>query len=175
MSILIISGTNRLNSATESVSLLVQKTCGQLGIPNQWYSLKDLHKDQNNYTERTESYHLDIFQNEILIPSKKILFIIPEYNGSFPGILKYWIDLLSLEKPIPSFYHKKIALIGISDGRFGNLRGVDQFSSICRHLNMVIFPKIVLIPNLEKVADIWVHDAQYTKRIHDLLVAFNEF
>ncbi len=31
-------------------------------------------------------------ENELLIPTEKFIFIIPEYNGTFPGVLKAMID-----------------------------------------------------------------------------------
>ncbi len=65
-------------------------------------------------------------ENEILIPTQKFIFIIPEYNGTFPGVLKAMIDNSDIKK---AWYHKKALLTGVSTGRAGNLRGMDHLSA----------------------------------------------
>ena len=44
---------------------------------------------------------------EIVTKTDKFIFVIPEYNGSFPGVLKVFIDACSFPE---SFYEKKAAL-----------------------------------------------------------------
>lgn len=61
----------------------------------------------------------------------KFVFIIPEYNGSFPGILKAFID--GLEYP-DSMKGKKAALIGISSGDQGSSLSMSHFSDILNYL-----------------------------------------
>ncbi|HMP31575.1 MAG TPA: NAD(P)H-dependent oxidoreductase, partial [Saprospiraceae bacterium] len=55
-------------------------------------------------------------QDELLIPATSWVIITPEYNGSFPGILKSFIDAVSVRKYKQTFAYKKAALIGVSDG-----------------------------------------------------------
>ena len=47
---------------------------------------------------------------------QKFVFIVPEYNGSFPGVFKAFVD--GLKWPA-SFKDKKCALVGISSGTQG--------------------------------------------------------
>ncbi len=63
-------------------------------------------------------------ENEILIPTQKFIFIIPEYNGTFPGVLKAMIDNSDIIR-----YHKKAILTGVSSGRAGNFKR--NGSSVC--------------------------------------------
>lgn len=81
-------------------------------------------------------------EDELLIPSEKFVFIMPEYNGSFPGILKLMIDNSDIRK---CWWHKKAAIVGLADGRGGNLRGIDHFTGILHYLKMnVLYNKLPL-------------------------------
>ena len=71
-----------------------------------------------------------------LIPSEKFIFIMPEYNGSFPGILKLLFDNSDIKK---CWWFKKAALVGVADGRGGNLRGIEHMTNILHYLKMNVF------------------------------------
>jgi len=74
----------------------------------------------------------------VLIPSTHLLFVVPEYNGGFPGVLKYFIDIIH-----PKVWAGKIAgLVGVATGRSGNLRGIDHLTGILHYLKVeVIYQK----------------------------------
>lgn len=72
-------------------------------------------------------------QLQYLIPSEKFVFIMPEYNGSFPGILKAMIDNSDIRN---SFWYKKVLLVGVADGRGGNLRGIEHMTNILHYMKM---------------------------------------
>lgn len=81
-------------------------------------------------------------ENEFLIPSDKFVFIMPEYNGSFPGILKLLLDNSDIKK---CWWYKKIMLTGVADGRGGNLRGIEHMTNILHYLKMhVLYNKLPL-------------------------------
>lgn len=102
--------------------------------------LVDFTLNSDQYESENQSETLSKIQDDYLIPSEKFIFIIPEYNGSFAGIVKYFIDALSIRKYKPTFKGKKALLIGVADGRAGNLRGLDQFSQILMHIGTVVYP-----------------------------------
>ena len=79
----------------------------------------------------------------------KFVFIMPEYNGSFPGVLKYFIDMT----PPPFFRGKKAAVVGVSSGRAGNLRGLDQFTSILNHLKVEVLANKPKLSGIESLVD----------------------
>ncbi len=81
----IISGTNRIGSYTERVARQYEKILKEKDIEAKIFSLKDF-----DPLHRNEAFLLT--ENEILIPTQKFIFIIPEYNGSYPGVLKAMID-----------------------------------------------------------------------------------
>lgn len=75
--------------------------------------------------------------------SDKFLFILPEYNGSFPGIVKLFVDAFD---PASVFHHKKAALAGLAAGKFGNVRGIDHFTGVLNYLQVDVLPFKVHIP-----------------------------
>ncbi|MGH2564432.1 MAG: NADPH-dependent FMN reductase, partial [Ginsengibacter sp.] len=89
-------------------------------------------------------------ENEILIPTQKFIFILPEYNGTFPGVLKAMIDNSDIRK---AWYHKKALLTGLSTGRAGNLRGMDHLSASLNYLKMDVHHNKLPISVIDKVMD----------------------
>ncbi|MBO6522310.1 MAG: NAD(P)H-dependent oxidoreductase [Balneolaceae bacterium] len=85
-----------------------------------------------------------------VIEADALLFVIPEYNGSFPGILKIFIDYL----PYPSaLAEKPIAYVGIAGGAFGGLRPVEQFQMVANYLNAHQYPERVFISRVQNMFD----------------------
>lgn len=88
-------------------------------------------------------------ESELLIPTEKFLFVMPEYNGSFPGILKLLIDNTDIRQ---CWWYKKAAMVGVADGRGGNLRGIEHMTNILHYLRMnVLYNKIPLSKIKEEI------------------------
>ncbi len=65
------------------------------------------------------------------------MIVAPEYNGSFPGVLKAFIDGVHPE----NFRYKKVSLVGVSSGRAGNVIGMEHLNSILTYLQMFVMPQ----------------------------------
>ncbi len=77
-------------------------------------------------------------------------FVIPEYNGSYPGILKLFADML----PYPeSFDNRPCAFIGLAAGQFQGLRAVEHFQQVAGYRNAYIYPRRLFIGNSFKQFD----------------------
>jgi chromate reductase, NAD(P)H dehydrogenase (quinone) len=139
----IISGTNRIGSHTEKVAAEYQRLLKEKNIDAGIFSLINL-----DVLNRTPEF-LKI-ENEILIPTQKFIFILPEYNGTFPGVLKAMIDNSDIKKV---WYHKKALLTGVSTGRAGNLRGMDHLSASLNYLKMNVHHNKLPISVIDKVMD----------------------
>ncbi len=87
---------------------------------------------------------------ELITRTDKFLFVIPEYNGSFPGVLKVFIDACDFPD---SFYEKKAALVGVSSGKYGNIRGIDHFTGVCHYINLHVMPLKLHIANIKTELD----------------------
>ena len=141
--ITIISSTNRLGSMTLKVAKETSLLLNEL--PDKKVKLLDLaeinFENLNTPSYQSNSNYANTVRNEFLMPAQQFVFIIPEYNGSFPGILKYFIDVISTADLNNTFHNKTALLIGVSQGRAGNLRGLTHFASILMHMNVKVIPQ----------------------------------
>ena len=139
----IISGTHRIGSHSEKVAAEYHRILQEKNISATVLSLKNM-----DVLHRTPEF-LKI-ENEILIPTQKFIFIIPEYNGTFPGVLKAMIDNTDI---VQAWYHKKALLTGVSTGRAGNLRGMDHLSASLHYMKMNVHHNKLPISAIDKVTD----------------------
>ncbi len=141
----IIAGTNRPNSSTIKLAQYYQKILGQKGLETGLLSLTQLPGsliETDLYGNRSPQFEPI---QDIITKTDKFLFVIPEYNGSFPGVLKVFIDACSFPE---SFYEKKAALVGLSSGKYGNIRGIDHFTGICHYIHLHVMPLKIHIANI---------------------------
>jgi len=146
----IISGTNRPNSNTLKVAKYYQHSLAKKGLDTHLLSLTELPDDliiSDLYGKRSPEFEKI---QELMTRSTKFLFIIPEYNGSFPGVLKTFIDACTFPD---SFYEKKACLVGISSGKYGNIRGIDHFGGVCSYLHLHVMPLRLHIPSIRTELD----------------------
>lgn len=131
----IISCTNRQDSMTLKVAPLYYDILSAKTDNVRLLSLLG-----KNVYERNDE--LKKIEAEYLIPAEKIVFVMPEYNGSFPGVLKLMMDNSDIKK---CWWHKKAMLVGVADGRGGNLRGIEHMTNILHYLKMhVLYNKMPL-------------------------------
>lgn len=145
--ITIIASTNRMGSNTLKLSEYYQKQLKNKGFDANLLSLTDMPDNiikTDMYGER--SAHFLPFQ-EMISATDKFIFVVPEYNGSFPGVLKVFIDCCKFPE---SFYGKKVALVGLSDGKYGNIRGIEHLTGICSYIGLHVLPLRIHIPYIKK-------------------------
>jgi len=105
------------------------------------------------YEADTQSPSLARLQDEFMLPAEKFVYIVPEYNGGFPGVLKLFIDACSIRDYKKTFSGKKAALVGIASGRAGNLRGLEHLTGILNHVGTIVLPNRLPISSIEKLMD----------------------
>ena len=145
-SILIISGTNRPESSTLRVARRVQQHYQDAGIPANLFSLEDLPAElflPGAYTNKPAA--LQQIQQRVF-DTAGLHVVLPEYNGSFPGVLKYFIDLLKFPE---SFDRKPVAFVGVAAGTWGALRAVEQMQMVFGYRNAHIYPDRVFIADVK--------------------------
>ena len=81
--------------------------------------------------------------------SSGFTIVCPEYNGSFPGIFKFFIDHWSYPK---TFEYRPMAFIGLG-GRFGGLRAVEQLQQIMGYRNAFMYPQRVFLQNISSLLE----------------------
>lgn len=129
----IIIGTNRHNSVSRKVGIYYQNLLKNLDQESQIIDLSELPHDFTFSALYHNSGKNDAFNNfqKTIDETKKFVFVVPEYNGSFPGVLKTFFD--GLRYP-DSFNNKKAALVGISAGMLGNAVGLGHLNDILSYM-----------------------------------------
>lgn len=171
---IIVSSTNRPNSNTAKICKYYQKTLAIKGLESEIIYLTDLPDSlikTDLFGERSEAFqHIQ----DKITQADKFIFVVPEYNGSFPGILKVFIDCCKFPD---SFYDKKVALVGHSTGKYGNIRGIDHLTGICNYINLHVMPLKIHIPaihtELNEAGDFFKEDTlKFTNQQMDKFIAF---
>lgn len=150
--ITIIVGTNRPNSRARRIANIYAAILDDLGAPHQTLDLADLPADFIH----TALYHNvgkhDAF-NQLVRQAEaadKLVFIVPEYNNSIPGVLKGFIDGL----PYPGGVRgKKAALVGLSSGSQGGLLALSHLTDILMYLGTTVMPARVRLPSIDQHLD----------------------
>jgi chromate reductase, NAD(P)H dehydrogenase (quinone) len=173
--ITIISGTNRSNSNSMIMAEHYQSILKRKGEPSQILDLSQV-PERFLFTALYENSGKDPEFNklrEMIKKSEKFVFIVPEYNGSFPGVLKAFID--GLEFPT-SFNNKKAALIGISAGNMAGALALSHLTDILNYLGMHV---LAIKPRLSRIESLIKNGQINDKFLADLLEtqaeAFIEF
>lgn len=153
--ITIISGTNRPNSETRRVAeLYTSRLRARTTETVKLLSLENIPADLiqiEMYSTPGQSAELALIQDEFLIAAEKLVVISPEYNGSFPGILKLFLDACSVRELRPTFMGKKAALVGVASGRAGNLRGMDHLTGVFNYLGVTVLPLQLPISSIKSL------------------------
>ena len=148
--ITVISGTNRPGSNTRKIAALIQETLQQTGEEVTILDLAELPPeifDASSYASKPASF--SAFQDQML-ETDGMLTVVPEYNGSFPGVLKYFIDMLSFPE---SLYEKPAAFVGISSGRWGGIRAVEHLQMVFQYRHAHLFGRRCFIPGVGRILD----------------------
>ena len=135
--IALIIATNRPGSNTAKVAAHVADIYAALDEPPQIVDLHQLPLDlflPASYEKPPTSF--EPFQEPIR-SADGVIIVTPEYNGSIPGIFKYYIDML--EEP-GDFKGMPITLVGLAAGQWGAFRPVEQIQDILANLGALIYP-----------------------------------
>lgn len=173
--ITIISGTNRNNSVTRQISSYYQKVLESQNEIPELIDLCELPPDFTVSALYENNGKNDKFNQlrDKVIASDKFILITPEYNGSFPGVLKAFID----GQPYPSgFANKKIALVGVSSGIQGGLLAMSHLTDILNYLGGHTFATKIKLAGIDKLfVDGKFHDSTIIELIEKQVTDFIKF
>jgi NAD(P)H-dependent FMN reductase len=74
----------------------------------------------------------DSAYSEKMVMADALVIVTPEYNHSFPGLLKHVLDSCLKE-----YIHKAAGIVGVSAGPFGGARAIQDFLPVIRELGLV--------------------------------------
>ena len=141
----VIAGTNRPGSNCLKVARVIEGLYKELGVEVQILDLQEMPLElfkPTAYAEKPEGWKRI---TDRVLNANGLHVVVPEYNGSFPGVLKYFIDML----PFPqSFEHRCVAFTGEAAGIWGAFRAVEQLQMIFGYRNAYILPERVWMPGI---------------------------
>ncbi len=163
--IAVVCGTNRNDSVSMEISLLYKSLLEEL---NQEVDLVDLKTLPNDFIASAlyeNSGKNEAFNElrELMTTVKKYVFVVPEYNGSFPGVLKTFIDGLKFPD---TFTDKKCALIGVSSGVQGAGLALSHLTDIFNYCGTHVLAQK---PKLAKI-DKFIDNGKITNNLYNTLL-----
>ncbi len=93
--------------------------------------------------------------------------VTPEYNHSFPGSLKRMLD-----SEYEHYFHKPVALAGVSNGGWGGTRAVEGLLPALRTMGLVALQFSAYFPRIQDIFDangqiLSEFEEKYTRSIRD--------
>jgi NAD(P)H-dependent FMN reductase len=153
-----------MDSNTRRIAHQYQDTLTEKNILSEIITLEGM-----DLSARTPEFEL--MENQKLLPAGKIIFIVPEYNGSIPGVLKTMLDLSEYKK---TWQWKKALLVGISTGRAGNVRGLEHLTSILNYMKVVVHPNKLPISSVHKLLN-GKHTIEDSETVIAINIQIDEF
>ena len=129
LSIPVILGTTRKGRMSAHAATFVE---GQLkqrqGIVTELIDIADLNLPVDDAGETIKDPRFSAAMER----ADAIVIVTPEYNHSFPGLLKHVLDSCLKE-----YIHKAAGIVGVSAGVFGGARVIEHFQPVLRELGLV--------------------------------------
>ncbi|PUZ19946.1 NAD(P)H-dependent FMN reductase [Chitinophaga costaii] len=158
MIIAIVSGSTRTGRLSHNVSLVLaaklQHLTGQVPV------MIDL-----------AAYHIPVFEerldkqsipsadlqkvSDLLQSADAIIFVSPEYNGTYTPALKNMVDSLGKKE----FARKVIGCVSVSTGALGGLRGALSMQQLVLAIGGIALPQMLLVPVVQDKVN---HNAEFT-------------
>jgi len=172
--ITLIVGTNRPGSNTCKVARHVEEIYAELKVPLRVLDLAQMPAEifsPASYAEKPGAFQP--FADAVL-QSSGLHVVTPEYNGSVPGVLKYFIDMLKFPE---GFERRPVCFVGVAAGLWGALRPVEQLQAIFGYRNAYLFPERVFLPQINNLLDASgrLNDAELLGRLKKQAEAFVAF
>jgi len=166
--------TNRPGSNSAKVAAHVAEIYAAKGTTLEVVDLHNLPPEifhPSSYGEKPASF---ASMQESMTKATGILIVTPEYNGGFPGVFKYFIDMLKFPE---TFAGKPFAFVGLSAGIGGAVRPVEQFTTLIHHLRGIVYPHPVNIPGVNSHLDDAgrIKTAEIIERIEKQAEGFSKF
>lgn len=141
----ILVGTNRPQSRSAQIAEIIKPYYEAGGQEVTIMNLADIGLDElrNESYGETKPEKINKAVDELL-HTEGLVVVVPEYNGSMPGALKYFIDHW---KYPDSFEHRPVAFIGLG-GIFGGLRPVEHLQQVFGYRNAFVFPDRIFLQNI---------------------------
>jgi|SRR5215831_3038578 len=160
----VILGTSRQGRATEHAAAFVfDQVSKRNDIRSELVDIRHLRLPIDDAGEAIK----DAGFSALVEKSDALILVVPEYNHSFPGLLKHVLDT-----NLKEYIHKAVGVCGVSAGPFGGVRMIENLLPVLRELGLVTIFWDVSFGNVGKLFDAntgKITDPAYTRRLDKFL------
>ena len=159
----VILGTARQGRESEHAARFVfEQTRKRAGVETEFIDVRSLPMRLDDAGEQMK----DPAFSATIERCDGLLIVTPEYNHSYPGLLKHALDM-----NLKEYIHKAVGICGVSAGSFGGARVIDHLLPVMRELGLVtIFEDV----NFGKIGTLFdergnLLDQNYVRRLDKFL------
>lgn len=158
----IVLGTARVGRQSEKVAKFVHSVAQSFDIEAEYIDVKDFVESPRTIPSWEESDKATKWK-DIAGRASGFLFIIPEYNRSFPGEFKLLLDMAYKE-----YEGKAVGVVGVSSGKIGGARMVEHLMTIFMYLQMkAVIPSVYV--GLVEGLSLEDLEKQYTEEVKKMI------
>jgi NAD(P)H-dependent FMN reductase len=166
MKIGIILGTGREGANSEKVANFVFEEAKNFGFEVEYIKVKDwLDKPYTGGMSEEKRNKM----SEILNSLDGFIIVSPEYNHSFPGELKLFLDEFYEE-----FNHKPVGICGVSVGKLGGSRMVENLRLVLIEFMMVPLRNAIYFSNVKNFENEKENYKEFLKNLFEELKFYIE-
>jgi NAD(P)H-dependent FMN reductase len=159
----ILLGTARQGRESEHVAQFVlEQTKKRAGVETQLIDVRTLPMTLDDAGEQMK----DPKFSEMIDRCDGLIIVTPEYNHSFPGLLKHALDM-----NLKEYIHKAVGICGVSAGPIGGARVIENLLPVMRELGLVTIFEDVNFGTVGKLFDETgkLLDDSYVRRVDKFL------
>src|SRR5436853_1125586 len=125
----VILGTARQGRESEHAAKFVfEQTKKRAGVETEFIDVRTLPMRLDDAGEQMK----DLKFSATIERCDGLIIVTPEYNHSFPGLLKHALDM-----NLKEYVHKAVGICGVSAGTFGGARVIEQLLPVLREPGLV--------------------------------------
>src|SRR6184192_4923682 len=143
--ILVILGTARKGRRSENAARFVfEETKKRAGVETEFVDICKIPMRLDDAGEQMK----DPAFSDLVTRADGLILVVPEYNHSFPGLLKHVLDM-----NLKEYIHKAVGICGVSAGPFGGARMIENLLPVMRELGLVMIFEDVNFGSVGKLFD----------------------
>src|SRR3989441_7202812 len=159
----LILGTARQGRESEHAARFVfEQTKKRAGVETEFIDVRTLPMKLDDAGEQMK----DVKFSATVERCDALIIVTPEYNHSFPGLLKHALDM-----NLKEYIHKAVGICGVSAGPFGGARVIESLLPVMRELGLVMIFEDVNFGSVGKLFDESgkLLDENYVRRVDKFL------
>jgi len=163
MYIPIILGTARKGRQSEEVAKFILGAAKKAKLDTEIVDVRDYRIEA---TDNTGEIPQAKKWSEKLVRADGLIIVSPEYNHTYPGELKMFLDML-----YEQYSRKPVGLVGVSGGQWGGTRGIQALRLTCLAFGMHPILETVYFAGVQEQFDGSgkIKNKSYEKKVNGML------